>query len=177
MSRIGKNPVAVPDGVTVELNGKDVKVKGKLGELSMRVHDEVGIAMEDGHVRVSALTRSKLSKTLWPTTRMLIHNLVVGVSKGYEKKLEIQGVGYRAQLQGKDLVLSLGFSHEVRYPVPEGISIEVEKQTQLTVKGIDKQRVGQTAAEIVAYRPPEPYKGKGVRYADQYVLRKEGKKK
>jgi large subunit ribosomal protein L6 len=181
MSRIGKNPVPVPEGVTVEVNGQDVKAKGKLGELYLRIHDEVSVALEDGEsgkvVRLAPKTDSRLSKNLWPTSRSLVRNIVEGVSNGYTKTLEISGVGYRANLQGKDLVLSLGYSHEVRYPVPEGITVEVDKQTIVKVSGIDKQKVGKVAADIVSWRPTEPYKGKGVRYQGQQVLRKEGKKK
>ena len=186
MSRIGKNPVTIPEGVDVQLSGQDLKAKGKLGELELRLHDEVAAKIEevsndDGKtskiVVLSPKSNSRFANQVWPTMRTLVHNIVVGVSEGYQKKLEIHGVGYRANLQGTTLVLSLGFSHEVRYDVPAGIKIEVEKQTALTISGIDKQRVGQVAAEIRAYKKPEPYKGKGIRYADEYILRKEGKKK
>lgn len=186
MSRIGKNPVTIPEGVDVQLSGQDLKAKGKLGELELRLHDEVAakieeVANDDGKtskiVVLSPKSNSRFANQVWPTMRTLVHNIVVGVSEGYQKKLEIHGVGYRANLQGTTLVLSLGFSHEVRYDVPAGIKIEVEKQTALTISGIDKQRVGQVAAEIRAYKKPEPYKGKGIRYADEYILRKEGKKK
>ncbi len=186
MSRIGKNPVTIPDGVEIQLSGQDLKAKGKLGEMELRIHDEVSakledVANDDGKtskiVTLEPKSNSARARQVWPTMRTLVNNIVTGVSEGFEKKLEIHGVGYRANLQGNDLVLSLGFSHEVRYPVPEGIKIEVEKQTGLTVSGIDKQRVGQVAAEIRSYRKPEPYKGKGVRYAGEYILRKEGKKK
>jgi large subunit ribosomal protein L6 len=182
MSRIGKNPVPVPDGVTVEVSGQDVKVGGKLGQLALRVHDEVSVALEDAEggakqVRLAARTNSRLAKTLWPTSRTLVRNLVQGVSEGFTQTLEIQGVGYRANLQGQDLVLALGYSHEVRYKVPQGIKIEVEKQTEVKISGMDKQQVGQVAAEIIAWRPPEPYKGKGIRRQGEQILRKEGKKK
>lgn len=186
MSRIGKYPVEIPEGVEVQVEGQQVRAKGKLGELSLTIHDEVVVALEeaandDGKtskvVRLSPKSESPISLQIWPTMRTLVNNIVVGVSEGYTKKLEIQGVGYRANLQGNDLVLALGFSHEVRYPVPEGIKIEVEKQVNISISGIDKQRVGQVAAEIRAYKKPEPYKGKGIRYADEYVVRKEGKKK
>lgn len=186
MSRIGKNPVTIPDGVDVQLQGQDIKVKGKQGELSMVVHDEVVVAIEDVAnddgktekvVRLSPKSASPIAKQVWPTMRTLVHNMVTGVSEGFEKKLLIQGVGYRANLQGTELVLALGFSHEVRYKVPEGIKVGVEKQTEITISGIDKQLVGQVAAEIRSYRKPEPYKGKGIRYSDEYVIRKEGKKK
>jgi len=177
MSRIGKNPVALPAGVTVEVSGQTVKAKGKLGELSMRLHPEIGAKVEDGKVVVSTLTNSTMAKCNWATNRTLVNNMVKGVSEGFSKKLEIQGVGFRAQIQGQTLVMQLGFSHEVRYEVPADIKIAVEKQTQLTVSGIDKEKVGQVAAEIYGKRPPEPYKGKGIRFEGQYIRRKEGKKK
>ncbi len=182
MSRIGKNPVPVPEGVTVEVTGQEVTAKGKLGQLAMEIHDEVSVALEDREdgrkqVRLAPRTNSKLSKTLWPTSRSLVRNIVEGVNTGYSQTLEIVGVGYRANLQGQDLLLSLGYSHEVRYHVPEGIKIEVDKQTIVKISGIDKQKVGQVAAEIASWRPPEPYKGKGIRYQGRQILRKEGKKK
>ncbi len=186
MSRIGKNPVTIPEGVELQLNGQDLKAKGKLGELELQIHPEVAakiedVANDDGKaskiVRLSPKSESRFARQIWPTMRTLVANIVEGVSKGYEKKLEIHGVGYRANLQGKTLVLALGFSHEVRFDVPEGIKIEVIKQTALTVSGIDKQQVGEVAAKIRAFKKPEPYKGKGIRYADEYILRKEGKKK
>ncbi len=186
MSRIGSNPVKIPEGVEVQLNGQDLKAKGKLGELQMRIHDEVSakiedVANDDGNtskiVVLAPKSKSRFAQQIWPTMRTLVDNVFVGVSKGYEKDLEIQGVGYRANLQGNKLVLALGFSHDVNYDVPEGIKIEVEKQTKLKISGIDKQRVGQVAAEIRAFKKPEPYKGKGIRYVDEYVVRKEGKKK
>ena len=186
MSRIGKNPVTVPEGVEITINGQDVKAKGKLGELDLSIHPEVSVKLEDvanddgkggKQVVLAPKSNSKISQQVWPTMRTLVQNICVGVSEGYSKKMEIQGVGYRANLQGKTLVLSLGFSHEVRHDVPEGIKIEMEGTTAMTISGIDKQQVGQVAAEIRSYRPPEPYKGKGVRYADEYILRKEGKKK
>ncbi len=186
MSRIGSKAVEIPEGVELSIDGQDVKAKGKLGELSLRVHDEVSIAIEevandDGAsskvVNLKPKSNSRFAQQIWPTMRTLVDNIVVGVSEGYSKKLEIKGVGYRGNLQGQILVLSLGFSHEVRFEVPEGIKLEMDGQTGITVSGIDKQKVGQTAANIRSYRPPEPYKGKGIRYADEYVLRKEGKKK
>ena len=177
MSRIGKNPVALPSGVTVDIKGQTLKAKGKLGELSMRMHPEVSATMVDGKVSVKPITNSTTAKCVWATTRTLVSNMVKGVSEGYTKKLEIQGVGFRAQMQGQDLVMQLGFSHELRYNVPSDIKIAVEKQTQLTITGIDKEKVGQVSAEIYGMKPPEPYKGKGIRYAGQYVRRKEGKKK
>lgn len=177
MSRIGKNPVSIPEGVTVDISGQDVKVKGPKGELNFTVHDEVSVKLEDNTVVVSPRTGSRLARSLWATTRSLINNMCVGVKDGYQKKLEINGVGYRAAVQGKEVVLQLGFSHEVRYAIPAGVEIKAEKPTLLAISGIDKQLVGQVAAKIRAYRPPEPYKGKGVRYEGEYIMRKEGKKK
>lgn len=186
MSRIGKYPVAIPQGVEVQINGQDLKVKGKLGELSLRLHDEVLAVLEDAAndagksakvIRLTPKSDSRMAKQIWPTMRTLVSNLCEGVSKGYTRKLEIHGVGLRANLQGKDLVLSLGFSHEVRFPIPNGVKIEVDKQTALTITGIDKQQVGQVAAKIRAFKKPEPYKAKGIRYVDEYIVRKEGKKK
>ncbi len=186
MSRIGSNPVSIPEGVEVQLNGQDIKVKGKLGELELHIHDEVSakledVANDDGKtskvVKLSPKSKSRFAQQIWPTMRTLVDNLCIGVSQGYEKKLEIHGVGYRANLQGQDLVLALGFSHEVRYTIPQGVKVEVEKQTALTITGIDKQLVGQVAAKIRGFKKPEPYKGKGIRYADEYIVRKEGKKK
>lgn len=181
MSKIGKNPVSIPDGVTVDIQGQDVKVKGPKGELALCVHDDVSVVMEENEggkiVKLAAKNSSKLSQQLWPTMRTLVDNMCVGVSEGCTKVLELHGVGYRANLQGNTLVLQLGFSHDVNFPVPEGIKVEVEKQTKITLTGIDKQQVGQVAAKIKSFRPPEPYKGKGVRYEGEYILRKEGKKK
>lgn len=177
MSRVGQAPVAIPEGVDVKFSDGRLTVKGKLGELSMEVDGSVEIASEDSAVHVRPVDDSKRSRAMWGTTRSLVNNLVVGVSQGFEKRLEIQGVGYRAQVQGKDLVLQLGYSHEIRYPVPEGIKIETPSQTEIKVSGIHLQRIGQVAAEIRGFRKPEPYKGKGVRYVDEYVMRKEGKKK
>lgn len=181
MSKIARNPVAVPKDVTVEVNGQNVKVKGPKGELSAVVNDLVAVALaqEEGETKIMVSKKSdeRLARALWGTWRAHLQNMVVGVSTGYTKNLEILGVGYRANMQGNDLVLSLGFSHEVRYSVPAGISVTVDKQTKLAISGIDKQRVGQVAAEIIAFRPPEPYKGKGIRHEGGYVLRKEGKKK
>lgn len=177
MSRVGSSPVTLPDGVSIEIAGNLVTAKGKLGELSVTLTDDVKVEQEDGTVTVSPLYSHKRARQMWGTARSVISNLVEGVSEGFSKKLEINGVGYRAQVQGNAVVLQLGFSHEVRYPIPEGIKIEAPEQTQLIISGADKQRVGQVAAEIRAYRPPEPYKGKGVKYSDEYILRKEGKKK
>lgn len=182
MSLLARNPVLIPDGVTVEVSGQDVKAKGPKGELDFRVHDDISVALEDGEegtkqVRVTRRTNRSESKALWGTSWARIRNIVQGVHEGYQKDLEIQGVGYRANLQGNTLVLQLGFSHDVHFPIPEGIEITVDNQTQISVKGINKQQVGQVAANIKRYRPPEPYKGKGVRYKGEFVLRKEGKKK
>lgn len=177
MSRIGKKPVEVLEGVTVDVNGQDVKAKGAKGELSIRVHDDVSVKMEDGKVVFAPRSASLTAKKLYPTMRTLVHNIVVGVKEGYEKNLEIKGVGLRAQMQGNTIVMQLGFSHEVRYDVPQGVTVAVEDQTKISVKGIDKQLVGQVAAKIRGFKKPEPYKGKGIRYVDEYVMRKEGKKK
>ncbi|MHA1598307.1 MAG: 50S ribosomal protein L6 [Alphaproteobacteria bacterium] len=177
MSRIGKYPVEVPDGVELAIAGQQVTVKGKLGELSATMTDDVDITKEGNLVTINPRGTSKRARQMWGTARSVVNNLVVGVSEGFSKNLEVNGVGYRAQVQGKDLVMQLGFSHEVRHPIPEGIDIKCPDQTHITVAGFDKQKVGQTAAEIRAYRPPEPYKGKGVKYENEYILRKEGKKK
>lgn len=177
MSRVGKYPVTVPAGVTVEIDGNVVKAKGKLGELSVTLTNDVKVEQADGQLSVTPLAEHKRARQMWGTARSLLEGLVTGVSEGFSRKLEISGVGYRAQLQGKDVILQLGFSHEVRYPVPQGIKIEVPEQNQIIISGPSKQQVGQVAAEIRAYRQPEPYKGKGVKYSDEYILRKEGKKK
>jgi len=177
MSRIGKNPVEVPSGVTVDIAGQLVTAKGKLGELSTTLVDEIEISQEENLISVTPKDDSIRARKMWGTTRSMINNLVMGVSEGFTKELEISGVGYRAQVQGKELVLQLGFSHDVKHLIPEGIEIKCADQTHISVSGTDKQKVGQTAAEIRSYRPPEPYKGKGVRYAGEYIIRKEGKKK
>ncbi|EKE73579.1 MULTISPECIES: 50S ribosomal protein L6 [Oceanibaculum] len=178
MSRVGKNPVSVPSGVEVKVADGTITTKGKLGQLSVPyVTNLVSVSVTDGSVDVKPANDSKESRSLWGTTRNLVRNMVVGVSEGWTKKLEITGVGYRAAVEGKDLVLSLGFSHPVRHPIPEGIKIVCPAPTQVEISGADKQLVGQVASEIRAYRGPEPYKGKGVRYADEVILRKEGKKK
>jgi large subunit ribosomal protein L6 len=177
MSRIGKNPVAVPAGVTVDIAGQQVTAKGKLGESIIVFSNEVEIGREADKVWIKPRSDSQRSRTMWGTARSLIQNMVVGVSQGFTINLEIVGVGYRAAVEGKTLVLQLGYSHEVRYPIPEGIAIRCDRPTVIAVSGADRQRVGQVAAEIRGYRKPEPYKGKGIRYANEYILRKEGKKK
>jgi large subunit ribosomal protein L6 len=177
MSRVGKKPVAVPSGVTASLDGQMVKMKGAKGELSFRVPDEVSVVMEDGAIKVDPRDQSKTARSKWGMSRAQVQNLVDGVTKGFEKKLEINGVGYRAQVAGKVLKLSLGYSHDIEYPIPAGVTITTPKPTEILVGGIDKQQVGQTAAEIREFRGPEPYKGKGVKYSDEFIFRKEGKKK
>ena len=177
MSRIGKKPVAVPAGVTARVEGQQVAVKGAKGELKFLVPDEVSVKMENGAIIVDPRSQSKRARAMWGTSRAMIDTLVVGVTKGYEKKLEINGVGYKAAVAGKNLQLSLGYSHEVTFPIPAGILIVAPKPTELTITGIDKRQVGQVAAEIRAFRGPEPYKGKGVKYSDEFIFRKEGKKK
>ena len=177
MSRVGMLPVEVPDGVDLQIDGGAVKAKGKLGELLLNVSDDVQVSREENLIWVKPANNSKRARTMWGTTRSLLNNIVYGVSAGFEKKLEITGVGYRAQVQGKNLVLQLGHSHEIRYPIPDGIKIDAPSQTEVVVSGIDNQKVGQVAAEIRSFRKPEPYKGKGVRYADEIIIRKEGKKK
>jgi len=177
MSRIGKKQVAIPDGVTATLAEGVVAVKGPKGELSLALVDDVSVEIADASIAVKPRADSKQARSMWGMQRSLISNLVEGVSKGFSKDLELKGTGYRAQMQGKDLKLSLGFSHEIIYTPPEGVSIACPSQTQITISGIDKQKVGQSAAVIRSYRPPEPYKGKGVRYKDEYIFMKEGKKK
>ncbi|MCG8689753.1 MAG: 50S ribosomal protein L6 [Minwuiales bacterium] len=177
MSRIGKNPVPVPSGVDVQLSGQDLTVKGKNGMLSMRFVDEVEAGYADNKITVKPRDDSKRARSMWGMQRTLANNLVVGVSEGFNVELEINGVGYRAAVQGKTLNLQLGFSHDIEFPIPDGVEIKCPRPTAVSVSGADKQRVGQVAAEIRAFRPPEPYKGKGVKYADEYIARKEGKKK
>ena len=177
MSRIGKKPVAVPSGVTANVEGQTVKMKGPKGALSFLVPDEVSVKLEDGKVKVDPRHETKRSRSMWGTSRTMVANLVTGVTKGFERKLEITGVGYRAAVQGKNLQLALGYSHDVVFPIPEGIQIVTPKPTEITITGIDSQKVGQVAAEIRGFRRPEPYKGKGVKYAGEYIFRKEGKKK
>ena len=177
MSRIGKRPVSVPDGVTASVDGQTVTAKGPKGELKFVVNEEVIVKMGDDGIKVDPRDQSKDARSKWGMSRTQIENIMTGVSQGFTKSLEINGVGYRAAMQGKNLQLSLGFSHEVIYDVPEGITVATPKPTEITVTGIDKQQVGQVAAEIRKYRGPEPYKGKGVKYADETIFRKEGKKK
>ena len=177
MSRIGKKAVLVPTGVTVNINGKTVAVKGPKGELKETLNDQVTVKMEAGGVKVDPINQSKLARSSWGLSRSLVRNMVVGVTQGYTKSLEINGVGYRAALNGKVLQLNLGYSHDVNYPVPAGIEIKTPKPTEIVISGIDKQRVGQVAAEIREWRGPEPYKGKGIKYAGETIFRKEGKKK
>jgi large subunit ribosomal protein L6 len=177
MSRVGKKPVTVPSGVTATVDGRTVKVKGTKGELSFLVPEEVTVAMENGAVQVNPRDESKTARAQWGTSRAQVANLVEGVSKGFEKRLEINGVGYKAAVAGKVLKLSLGYSHDIDFPIPTGITITTPKPTEVVVTGIDKQKVGQTAAEIREFRGPEPYKGKGVKYAGEFIFRKEGKKK
>lgn len=177
MSRVGKHPVEVPSGVEVAISGRMITAKGKLGQLSYEATDDVSVALEQGKVVVQPASESKRSRAMWGTARSRIQSMVIGVSEGFAKRLEINGVGYRAAVQGNSLNLQLGYSHDINYPIPEGIAIKCEKPTSLSISGADKQQVGQVAAEIRAFRKPEPYKGKGIKYADEIILRKEGKKK
>ena len=177
MSRVAKNPVKLPSGVELKIDGRKVSVKGSKGNLEHEVHEQVDVSFEDGIFTVKPREESQESWALAGTTRAVVNNMVTGVSEGFERKLVLNGVGYRAQAQGKTLNLTLGFSHPVAYQLPDGITIETPTQTEIVVKGIDKLLVGQVAANVRAFRPPEPYKGKGVRYADEQVRRKEAKKK
>ncbi|MEJ2623636.1 MAG: 50S ribosomal protein L6 [Pseudolabrys sp.] len=177
MSRIGIRAVKVPAGVTASVEGQTVKVKGPKGAMELTLIDDVTVKMQDGAIKVDPRNQSKRARSMWGTARTAVSNLVTGVSQGFEKKLEINGVGYRAAVQGKSLNLQLGFSHDVSYRIPQGVSIATPKPTEVVISGTDKQLVGQVAAEIRGWRPPEPYKGKGVKYADEYIFRKEGKKK
>src|SRR5581483_5406445 len=177
MSRIGNKPVTIPSGVTANVEGQTVKMKGPKGALQLALHDDVAVKFENGKVQVSPRHETKRARSLWGTSRTLVANLVTGVTKGFERKLEITGVGYRAAVQGKNLQLALGYSHDVVYPIPEGFQITTPKPTEINISGIDRQKVGQVAAEIRGFRPPEPYKGKGIKYVDEYIFRKEGKKK
>lgn len=181
MSRVGKNPVVIPSGVNVEVAGQTLKAKGPKGELSMKIHDDVCVAVEDDEgkkvVRLKPRHEGGQARKIWPTMRALVSCMMVGVHSGYKKDLEIQGVGLRVNLQGKTLVMQMGYSHEIKFSIPDGIQLTVADQTKISIVGIDKQKVGQVAAEIRGFRPPEPYKGKGIRYAKEYVPLKEGKKK
>ena len=177
MSRVGKKPVSVPSGVTATVEGQMVKVKGSKGELSFLVPEEVLVALDNGAVAVNPRDTSKTARAKWGMSRAQVANLIEGVSKGFEKRLEINGVGYKAAVAGKVLKLSLGYSHDIDYEIPAGVTITTPRPTEVVVAGIDKQKVGQTAAEIREYRGPEPYKGKGVKYSDEFIFRKEGKKK
>jgi len=177
MSRIAKQPVEMPSGVSLSIDGQTIKAKGPKGELSITVHDDVVFEQNDNVLSFKPANDNKNAMAMTGTMRSLVSNVVKGVAEGFQKKLQLVGVGYRAQLKGKTLSLSLGFSHPVEYAIPEGITIEVPSQTEIVINGCDKQRVGQVAAEIRAYRPPEPYKGKGVKYADEQIIRKEAKKK
>ena len=177
MSRVANNPVVLPSGVEISLSGQDIQVKGSKGSLQITAHRAVEVKQEDGRILFAARDGAKQSRALAGTTRALVNNMVAGVHTGFERRLQLVGVGYRAQSQGKKLNLTLGFSHPVEYDLPEGVTAETPTQTEVVIRGIDKQQVGQVAAEIRAFRPPEPYKGKGVRYADEMVRRKEAKKK
>ncbi|NJM33339.1 MAG: 50S ribosomal protein L6 [Rhodomicrobium sp.] len=177
MSRIGKKPVPVPKGVTAKVEGQTVSVKGPKGELSLTLIDDVTVKLGDDGIEVAPRDDSKRARSMWGMSRSLVDNLVRGVTTGFSKTLEINGVGYRAALKGKELQLQLGYSHDVLYPVPEGIQIQCPKPTEIVISGIDYAKVGQVAAEIRQFRKPEPYKGKGVKYSDEYIFRKEGKKK
>ena len=177
MSRIGKKPVSVPSGVTANVEGQTVKVKGPKGALQLVLHDDVSVSMDKAAIKVEPRSESKRARSQWGTARTLVNNLISGVTKGFEEKLEITGVGYRAAVQGQQLNLQLGYSHDLKYPIPQGIAIATPKPTEIVITGIDKRQVGQVAAEIRSFRGPEPYKGKGVKYAGEYIFRKEGKKK
>jgi len=177
MSRIGKKPIEVAKGVTVTLNGQEVAVKGPKGELKLTLVDDVTVSQTEAGIVVAPREDTQRARAMWGLSRTLVSNLITGVSTGFTQNLEITGVGYRAALQGKNLQLNLGFSHEVLYPIPAGIEVKVGKPTEISISGINKQQVGQVAAEIRSYREPEPYKGKGVRYAGEFIFRKEGKKK
>src|SRR3974390_2056169 len=177
MSRIGKKAVAIPSGVTANVEGQTVKIKGPKGAMQVVLHDAVVVAMDKSGVKREPRGEGKRARSMGGTSRTLVANLVAGVTKGFEERLEITGVGYRAAVQGKQLNLQLGFSHDVNYPIPQGITIATPKPTEIVISGIDKQQVGQVAAEIRGYRPPQPYKGKGVKYVGEYIFRKEGKKK
>ena len=177
MSRIGKRAVAVPSGVTANVEGQTVKVKGPKGALQFVLDDNLSAKLEGSALTIEKRNEGARAKSMWGTSRTLVNNLITGVTKGFERKLEISGVGYRAAVQGKNLQLALGYSHDVVYPIPEGITVVTPKPTEIVISGTDRKKVGQVAAEIREYRPPEPYKGKGVKYEGEYIFRKEGKKK
>jgi large subunit ribosomal protein L6 len=177
MSRIGKRAVSVPAGITASVEGQTVKVKGPKGALSVVLHDDIAVKLEGGQIKVDPRSDSKRARAQWGTSRTLIANLIAGVSKGFEQRLEINGVGYRATVQGKNLQIALGYSHDIVFPIPEGITIATPRPVEIVISGSDRQKVGQVAAEIREYRPPEPYKGKGIKYASERIFRKEGKKK
>ena len=177
MSRIGKKAIAVPAGITANVEGQTVKVKGSKGALQVVLHDDVAVKLDGGEIKVDPRAETKGARAQWGTSRTLIANLIAGVTKGFERRLEISGVGYRASVQGKNLQLALGYSHDIVYPIPEGIAIATPRPVEIVISGIDRQKVGQVAAEIREYRPPEPYKGKGIKYAGERIFRKEGKKK
>jgi large subunit ribosomal protein L6 len=177
MSRIGKKPVAIPSGVAAKVDGQRVSVKGTKGELSFTVPEDVAVKFENGAISVDERTETKEAQAMWGMARSIISNLVTGVTTGYEKRLEITGVGYKAAVQGKNLQLSLGYSHDITFPIPAGVTITTPRPVEIAIAGIDKRQVGQVAAEIRGLRPPEPYKGKGVKYAGEFIFRKEGKKK
>jgi large subunit ribosomal protein L6 len=177
MSRIGKKPVTVPGGVTAAVDGQEVKIKGPKGELKHVLVDDIIVKLDKGEIEISMREDTKNARAMWGMSRTMVANLVAGVTQGFTKKLEITGVGHRAAVQGSNLQLQLGYSHDITFPIPQGIQVVCPKPTEIIVTGIDKQKVGQVAAEIRQFRPPEPYKGKGVRYAGEFILRKEGKKK
>jgi large subunit ribosomal protein L6 len=177
MSRIGKKAVAVPSGITAAVEGQTVKIKGPKGALQVVLHDDIAVKLDKGQIQVDPRSETKRARSQWGTSRTLINNLITGVTKGFEQRLEINGVGYRASVQGKNLQLALGYSHDVIYPIPEGITIATPRPVEIVISGSDRQKVGQVAAEIRDYRPPEPYKGKGIKYSDERIFRKEGKKK
>ncbi|HEY5063330.1 MAG TPA: 50S ribosomal protein L6 [Xanthobacteraceae bacterium] len=177
MSRIGKKPIAVPSGVTANIEGQTVKVKGPKGAMQVALHDDVTVVLDGGQIKVDPRFETKRARSQWGTSRTLVANLIAGVTKGFEQRLEINGVGYRASVQGKNLQIALGYSHDILYPIPDGITIATPRPIEIVISGSDRQKVGQVAAEIRDYRPPEPYKGKGIKYAGERIFRKEGKKK
>ena len=177
MSRIGKKAVAVPSGVTANVEGQTVKIKGPKGAMQVVLHDDVVVKLDKGAIKIDPRVETKRARSQWGTYRALIANVMEGVTKGFERRLEITGVGYRAAVQGKNLQIALGYSHDIIYPIPEGITIATPRPVEIIISGSDRQKVGQVAAEIREYRPPEPYKGKGIKYAGERIFRKEGKKK